>query len=133
MLIEDQSTKCRSCSNPLTFVGMNRRLQQGSDLYELDFRCEKCKREHHFTDAKLKELKVERDPVAEQIAMRKAELDAFHGCRCPKCGGPLDYWLTCEWCRERYSVERGELVPRAEDAVQFKPKMRDFYGAQRSE
>jgi hypothetical protein len=102
-------------------------------MYEFDFCCGTCKREYRFTDGNLKELKIERDPVAEQLAMRKAEIEAFRNCRCSQCGGPLDDWLTCDWCRERYSVERGELVPRVEDAVQFKPRMRDFYGAQRPE
>jgi MoaA/NifB/PqqE/SkfB family radical SAM enzyme len=100
-------------------------------LYELDFRCEMCRREYRFRDGKLKELKVERDLVAEQRAMRKAAVDAFRGRRCLICGGPLDAWLACDWCHARYSVESGELVPRAEEAVQPKPRMRDYYATQK--
>ena len=131
MLIEERTTKCRDCNNPLTWTAIGKRLRQGSDVYELDFRCETCKREYRFTDGTLKELKIERDPVAEQLAMRKAEIDAFRGCRCPKCGGPLDGWLTCEWCHERYSVEDGVLVPRPRESLPIKRRMSDFYGRNR--
>jgi hypothetical protein len=131
MLLEDHSTKCRDCTNPLTWTAIGKRLLQGSDVYELDFRCESCKREYRFTDGRLKELKIERDPVAEQLAIRQAEINAFRGCRCPWCGGPLDAWLMCEWCHGQYCVENGELVPRTGESVQRKPKMSDFYATQR--
>ena len=130
MLVEDSSVNCRCCCNPLAWIGLTKRLQQSSVVYELNFRCDTCKREYQFRDGKLKELQAERDLVAEQLAMLKAEIDAFRSRRCPKCGGPLDDWLVCDWCRERYSVESGELVPRAEVAVPLKPMMRGFYAVQ---
>lgn len=99
-------------------------------MYELDFRCETCKREYRFRDGKLKELKIERDLIAEQMAMRRAELGAFRSRRCLSCGGPLDDWLNCDWCHRRFSVESGELVLRTEEALQPKPKMSDFYADQ---
>jgi uncharacterized protein YbaR (Trm112 family) len=131
MLIEDQSTKCRDCNNPLTWTAIGKRLRQGSDVYELDFRCETCKREYRFTDGNLKELKIERDPVAEKLAIRQAEIDAFRNSRCLNCGGPLDDWLTCDWCHERYSVDEGILVPRPREALRPKPKVSDFYALER--
>ena len=130
MLIEDQSVKCRSCSNPLTWAGMSQRIHQSREVYALDFRCDSCEREYRFIDGKLKELKVERDLVAEQIEMRKAEINTFRSRRCLSCGGPLGDWLTCDWCHQRFSVEGGELVPRIEEALQPKPKMSDFYADQ---
>jgi hypothetical protein len=99
-------------------------------VYEFDFRCDSCKREYRFRDGKLRELKVERDPVAEHLAMRKAERDAVRNRRCSECGGPLDDWLSCEWCHCRYSVDNGELVPKTEETPQPKPKMADFYALQ---
>jgi len=105
-------------------------LHQGRDVYEFDFRCDYCKREFRFRDGKLKQLTIERDPVAEHIAMRKAEIDTVRNRRCPHCGGPLDDWLTCGWCHERYSVDNGELIPRIEEQLQHKPKMSDFYALQ---
>lgn len=44
-------------------------------MYEFEFRCDSCKREYRFRDGKLRELKTERDPVAENLAMLKAEMD----------------------------------------------------------
>jgi uncharacterized protein YbaR (Trm112 family) len=130
MLIEDESTKCPGCKNPLTWVGRSKQVHQGRDVYELDFRCGTCQCEYRFRDGKLKELKVERDPVAEQLAIREAEVDAVRDRRCSICGGPLDDWLTCDWCHQRFSVESGELVPRTEEALQPKPQMSDFYADQ---
>ena len=96
-------------------------------MYEFDFRCGTCKREYRFRDGKLRGLKIERDSVAEHLAMRRAAMDTVRNRRCPSCGGPLDDRLACDWCSERYSVEAGELVPRAEDIVRLKPRMQDFY------
>jgi len=112
-------------------MGVSKQLRQGNDVYELDFRCDTCKREYRFGDGELSELKIERDPVAEQLAMRKAEIDAFRNCRCSQCGGPLDDWLTCDWCHERYYVEDGVLVPRPRDPLPIKRRMSDFYGRNR--
>lgn len=130
MLVEDSSTKCLACKNPLTWMGTGKRPYQGRDVYELDFRCDSCKREFRFRDGNLKELKVERDAVAEQLAMRRAEIDTVRNRRCLACGGPLDDWLTCEWCHEKYSVDSGELIPRIEKAMRPKPRMHDFYAQQ---
>ena len=131
MLIEDSSANCRGCHNPLTWVGLSKRSGQNSVVYELDFRCEKCKCEYQFRDGKLRELKVERDPVAEKLAIRQAEIDAFRNSRCINCGGPLDDWLTCDWCHERYSVDEGVLIPRPGDSPRPKPKLSDFYALKR--
>jgi hypothetical protein len=127
MPIEDQSVKCRSCRNPLTWAGMSKRFHQTREVHELDFRSQSCKRKYLLIDGTLTELKVERDAVAEQLAIREAEIDTVRNRRCSVCGGPLDDWLTCDWCRERYSADNGELVPRIEEALQAKPKMSDFY------
>jgi nitrite reductase/ring-hydroxylating ferredoxin subunit len=96
-------------------------------VYEFDFRCDSCKREYRFRDGKLNEVTIERDAVAEHLAMRKAELDAVRNRRCPHCGGPLDDWLTCEWCHERYSAENGELVSKTEELLKRKPRISEFY------
>ena len=76
-------------------------------------------------------LTTERDPVAEDMAMRRAEIDTVRKRRCPNCGGPLDDWLACAWCRERYSIESGELVPKTEEILQPKPKMSEFFVVQK--
>ena len=78
-------------------------------------------------EEKLKELKIERDPVAEHMAMREAEIDTVRNRRCPHCGGQLDDWLTCGWCHERNAVGNGEFIPRMEEELQHKPKVSDFY------
>jgi uncharacterized protein with PIN domain len=127
--IEGNSTNCFDCHKPLVWMSRSKRVDQGRDVYEFGFRCDSCKREFRFKDGKLKELKAQRDPVAELMAMRKAEIGAIRNRRCPHCGGPLDDWLTCDWCHEQYSVDNGELVPRIEDHLfkQHKPQMREFY------
>jgi nitrite reductase/ring-hydroxylating ferredoxin subunit len=110
-------------------MSRSKRLDQGRDVYEFGFRCDSCKREYRFRDGKLKELKTQRDPFTELMAMRKAEIDTIRNRRCPHCGGPLDDWLTCDWCHEQYSIDNGELVPRIEDHLlkQHKPQMREYY------
>jgi len=102
-------------------------MHQGRDVYDLDFRCDSCKREFRFRDGKLEELKIERDPAAEHIAMRHAELNAARNRRCGQCGGPLDDFLTCEWCSRRYVIENGELVPRIEEPITPRRQMSEFY------
>jgi hypothetical protein len=96
-------------------------------MYEFDFQCGSCKGEYRFRDGKLRKLNTERDPAAERLAMHKAEIDTVRNRRCPQCGGPLDDWLTCEWCHERYSVDNGELVPKIDELLKPKPRMPDFY------
>jgi len=118
------------CQKPLVWISRSRQLHQNGEVYEFDFHCDSCKREFRFRDGKLKQLTIERDPVAEHIAMRKAEIDTIRNRCCPHCGGPLDDWFTCGWCHERYSVDNGELVPRIQKQLQLKPKMSDFYALQ---
>jgi len=96
-------------------------------VYDLDFRCDSCKREFCFRDGKLQQLSNERNPVAENLAMRKAEMDSIRTHRCPACGGPLDIWLTCEWCHERYLAEKGELVPKIEELLKQRKPLSEFY------
>ncbi|MGA2790328.1 MAG: hypothetical protein ABSF00_06135 [Candidatus Bathyarchaeia archaeon] len=130
MEIDSNSTDCLDCHKPLVWINRSKRLLQGRDVDELGFRCDSCKREFRFREGRLKELKTEPDPVAERIVMHQAEIDTVRNRRCPHCGGPLDVFLTCEWCHERYSVKSGELVPRSEEPMQLKPKMRDYYAIQ---
>ncbi|MGA3108078.1 MAG: hypothetical protein ABSD99_01255 [Candidatus Bathyarchaeia archaeon] len=129
MEIDHNSTDCLDCHKPLVWISRSKRLLEGRDVDELGFRCDSCKREYRFREGRLKELKIERDPAAERMAMQKAEVDTVRNRRCPHCGGPLDDFLTCEWCHESYVVESGELVPRIEDNLlgQHKPQMREFY------
>ena len=98
-------------------------------MEEFGFRCDTCKHEYQFREGRLRELKIERDPVAEELAMHKAEIDVARNCRCRQCGGPLDDFLTCDWCHAKYSVVNGELVPRIEDPLlqQRKPQLSEFY------
>ena len=126
MEFDDNSTECVDCRKPLVWISRIKRLHQGREVHEFDFRCDSCKREFRFRDGKLKELKNDRDPVAEHIAMRQAEIDTVRNQRCPHCGGPLDDWLTCDWCHERYSVDNGELMPRIQEQLQHKAKVSDF-------
>jgi len=126
--IEDNSTNCFYCHKPLVWISRSKQLNQDREVYEFGFRCDSCNREFRFTDGKLKELKAQRDPFAELMAMREAEFGAIRNRRCPHCGGPLGEWLTCGWCHEQYSIENGELVPRTETLLkQRKPQMREFY------
>ena len=128
MEIEGNSTNCFYCHKPLVWISRVKRSQQGRDVYEFDFRCDSCKREFQFKDGKLKELKAQRDAFAELMAMREAEIGAIRNRRCPHCGGPLNDWLTCDWCHEQYGIDNGELVPRTEILLkQRKPQMREFY------
>ena len=128
MQFETNSTGCLNCHKPLLWISRSKRSRQGRDVYEFDFRCDSCKREFRFRDGMLKELSNERDPVAENLAMRQAEIDTIRNRRCPSCGGPLDNWLACEWCHERYSAENGELVPKIEQLLkQRKPRISEFY------
>jgi len=110
-------------------MSISKRVDQDRDEYEFGFLCDSCKREFRFKDRKLEELKTQRDPFAELMAMREAEISAIRNRRCPHCGGSLDDWLTCDWCHEQYSIDNGELVPRIEDHLrkQRKPQMREFY------
>jgi len=78
---------------PLTWIGETKHTQQGHDAYELHLRSD-CNCEYRFWDGKLKELRNERDPVAENLAIRQAEIDTVRNRRCPTCGGPLDDWLA---------------------------------------
>jgi len=86
----------------LVWISRSKQLLQGREVEELGFRCDSCKREFRFRESRLKELKSERDPVAEKMAVHKAEIDTVRNRRCPNCGGPLDDFLTCESCHERY-------------------------------
>ena len=96
-------------------------------MYEFDFRCDSCKHEFRFTDGRLRELRIERDPAAERMAIRKAELATIRTRRCTECGGPLDDFLTCEWCSEMYVIQDGELAPRIDELPKPKPQMSEFY------
>jgi len=119
--IQTNSTNCFDCHKPLVWMSRSKRLDQGREVYELGFRCDSCKREFRFKDGKLEELRTQRNPFAELMAMREAEIDTIRNRRCPHCGGPLDDWLSCDWCHEQYSTDNGELVPRNEDQL---PKQR---------
>ena len=59
--------------------------------------------------------------------MRKAEMDSVRTRRCPAYGGPLDSWLTCERCHERYSAEKGELVSKMEELLKQRKPLSEFY------
>jgi RNase P subunit RPR2 len=124
---ETNSTNCENCNKPLVWIGRSKRSHQGRDVYELDFRCDYCKREFRFRDGKLRELKLARDPLAEQIAIQRAEVDTVRNRRCLSCGGPLDDFLACERCSERYVIENGELVPRVEEPATPRRQMSEFY------
>jgi hypothetical protein len=131
--IESNSTNCFDCHKPLVWMSRSKRLDQSRDVYEFDFRCDSCRSEYRFRNGKLRQLKIERDPVAEHVAMYNAETDSVRNRRCPNCGGPLDNWFRCDWCHESYSVDSGELVPRSEEHLRLKPKMSDFYAIQRKQ
>ena len=133
MLIEDASTKCPSCKNPLIWLNVKR---VEGDAQQFSFGCNTCKREYVYVGARLIE-KLEsgnkRDIYAESTAIARSETEAALKHRCPACGGPISDGrvgpiFTCLWCGEGYAVGEGELVPKLEDHL-LKPKGRlsDFY------
>ncbi len=130
MIFEDKSAECQHCrKKKLVLISCVKAPERSRDAYISRLQCDLCHREYTLRDGKLAENREERDPVAELMAVRKAEIDVVRNRRCPQCGGPLDDWLTCDWCHEKYSIEYGELVPRNEDDLlkQHKPQMREFY------
>ena len=132
---ENNAAECFHCHKSLVWISTAERWYIDRQIYELDFRCDSCKREFRFTEGKLRERKDERksvrDPVAEQLAIHEAEINTARNCRCSNCGGPLDEWLTCEWCHERYSITNGVLVSKIAEIPHPKPKMSDYYALER--
>ncbi|MGA2625985.1 MAG: hypothetical protein ABSF63_02860 [Candidatus Bathyarchaeia archaeon] len=92
--IGSNATDCFECHKPLVWVTRSKRLIQGRNVDELHFRCDSCKREYRFREGMLREMKIERDPVAEELAMQEAEIDTVRNRRCSRCGGPLDQFLS---------------------------------------
>ena len=130
MIFEDKTTECQHCrKKKLVLISHVRTTERDKEAYVSTLQCDLCHREYTLRDGKVTEKREERDPVAELIATREAEIGPIRNRRCPRCGGPLDDWLTCDWCHERYSIANGELVPRIEDSMlqQRKPQMREFY------
>jgi len=130
MLFETNSDKCPKCKGSLTLLSHRRRFEKSAQTYEFEFRCDSCQREYQFIDGKLEDLKKKRDLVGEHVAVRKVEIITIRNRRCSHCGGPLDDFLTCEWCSERYVIENGELIPRIEELLKRKPQMSEFYAQQ---
>jgi C4-type Zn-finger protein len=59
MLIEDQSTKCPNCKQPLTWLSHVKRYPQPEAIHEFNFRCESCSREYQFKEGQLGEKALE--------------------------------------------------------------------------
>lgn len=130
MIFEDKSTECQHChKKKLILISHVRTTERDTKTFISTLQCDLCHREYTLRDGKLAEKREERDPVAESIAMHKAEVDAVRNRRCPHCGGPIDDFLTCDWCHEKYAVKSGELVRRIEDLLsrQRKPRINEFY------
>ena len=131
--LHTNSTECTDCNKPLVWINRSRRLIKNREIEELEFRCDSCQKHYLYRDRILKEKMLERDEVAEIAAMHSAEFEAVRNRRCPHCGGPLDDFLTCDWCHESYSVDSGELIPRTEEPLHLKPRMSDFYAIQQQQ
>ena len=131
MLFEDQSTKCPSCKNPLTWKSHTKRWESVRLVDEFTFRCESCKREYEFKDDKVSEKKHARDPLAESEAIERTLLLAAINRRCGNCGGPIarshGVAVRCDWCHQDYKIINGELEPNTEGPIASKLSMRDFY------
>ena len=137
MLIEDNSTKCRTCRKPLVWLNHFKRGREEGGAEEFIFGCDACKREFVYVEGRLSEKWKERDTYAESAAIAQSEHDAILRHRCPVCGGPVSdgstgLTLACLWCGEQYGVEKGELVPKPEVPLlrPSKPKMSEFYAVQ---
>jgi uncharacterized protein with PIN domain len=130
---ENKTNQCPTCDKPLMWKGHVQRSSEHGEIYEFFFSCEKCGRQFVFRDGSLFEQKPSRDVAAEANAIHKLERTNALSRRCPQCGGPLDEWLTCGWCHERYSVDNGELVPIIEELLKHKTQLSDFYALQRKQ
>jgi DNA-directed RNA polymerase subunit M/transcription elongation factor TFIIS len=134
MLIEDQSTGCRNCKQPLTWLSHVKRYPQPEAIHEFNFRCESCNRKYQFKEGQLQEKALERNLRHEDEAVRHTELEIGINRRCPDCGGPIKnrhgFALRCDWCYREYSLVDGELQARTLEQ-ELKPTMREFTDALR--
>jgi nitrite reductase/ring-hydroxylating ferredoxin subunit len=131
VLVKAQSTKCPNCKNPLTWQSHVKRWEKARQVEEFTFLCGSCNREYLFKDDKITEKRQSRDPFAEELAIQNGQfLDATNR-RCPHCGGPITNpyasTLRCEWCRQEYALNEGQLQPKSTDPPQHKASLREFY------
>jgi uncharacterized protein with PIN domain len=137
VLIEDQSTKCPKCKNPLTWKSHEKIWTKEREVHQFIFACDSCNREYLFKDDEIIEKTLGWNPVAETAAIHHGQIEAALHRRCLECGGPLKngitlYVLRCEWCHQEYSLtEGGELQPRVVDQSLPKPSMREYYAVHR--
>ena len=137
MLIEDQSTKCPKCKNPLTWKSHEKIWTKEREVHRFTFTCSSCNREYLFKDDAIIEKSHSRDPYAETKAIHHAEIEAALARRCLECGGPLKnetvpFVLRCDWCHQEYSLtEGGELQSRITNQPPLKPSMREYYAVHR--
>ena len=128
----DDLDKCLHCQGVLILESHTKTWHRFEVKHLLGFRCEKCGGRFESEGGSLqpKRERYERNSVAEEVAIRGAELETASNRRCPNCGGPFmkggGVIFHCEWCYLDYMVGEGELVPRPPDP---KPKstMRLFY------
>ena len=59
--IELNSTDCVYCIKPLVWINRTKKLVNGSEVYEFDFRRDPCKGEYQFRDGKLNEKPIAND------------------------------------------------------------------------
>jgi ribosomal protein S27AE len=131
MRIEDQSTKCPNCKQPLTWLSHVKRYSQPEAIHEFNFRCDSCKREYQFKDDQLIEKALQRNLGLEDEAIKQSDLQTGINRRCPECGGPINnkygLVLLCEWCQQEYSLTEGELQARPSEQPESKPMRREFH------
>jgi hypothetical protein len=128
MIFEDQSTKCRTCKKPLTWISHSKRWQGTTQIDEFSFQCESCNREYQYVNDKLHEKKQERDTIAETIAMLHSQKEEALSRRCFLCGGPINEQLSCKWCQQEYVFNEGHLMPHSPQEVR-KPTLRELANA----
>ena len=134
MLFEDDSTKCPTCKNPLTWQSHITRSEQAGEVHEFTFRCESCRREYCYKNHELTEKQPKGDPAADALAVEHGQLLAAINRRCPNCGGPITnpnglYLFRCVWCHEEYRVIDGELRVAPPPAPQPKTTLKEVANA----
>jgi len=128
------SVNCVRCQGRL-ILESHEEIWVGPEFkHAFTFQCESCKRKYWVRDGIIRPKEDKPDPVAQAVAIRRAEHEAVRTRRCISCGGPVlngRYGLfvyRCQWCNAEYVLQGGELVPKPSEPVR-KPTLREFADA----
>jgi len=98
MIIESNRTRCPQCLKPLAWKSHVKKWSKDGYIDEFTFQCTPCQREYMFKDDEVSELREERDPNAERIAIERLQVQEATANRlCPKCGSQLAHSPYSSW------------------------------------